>query len=178
MANEKRVIDRRRFLNWVWKGLGLVLVGEAAWTTYDVLVPRRAGGFGGVLEVGEETGFPEGFVRYFPQGRFYVVRVEDELVALFQKCPHLGCRVPYCESSGRFECPCHGSFFNVKGEYIAGPSPRGMDSFPVTVENGQVLVDTGDVITGPAPGVLTLPDEPKGPSCLGGESGHEEAAEA
>ena len=37
------------------------------------------------------------------------------IVALYQKCPHLGCRVPTCATSQWFECPCHGSQFNRVG---------------------------------------------------------------
>ena len=51
---------------------------------------------------------------------------------LYQRCVHLGCRVPFCESSKWFECPCHGSKYNGVGEYQLGPAPRGMDRFQVT----------------------------------------------
>lgn len=171
MGEEAEDVDRRGFLNLTWKVLAAGLVVEAGWTSYDVLVPRPAGGFGGTVEAGTESGFPEGLVRYFASGRFYVTRVEGNLLALYQKCPHLGCRVPFCESSGRFECPCHGSIFNLKGEYVAGPAPRGMDTFPVRVEGGDVLVDTGTVVEGPAKGELTLSSDPAGTSCLEG-GGH------
>lgn len=163
-------VGRRRFLNWAWKVLGAGLVVEAGWTTYDILVPRPTGAFGGVVDAGRPGAFPEGTIRYFLGGRFFITSTEGSLVALYQKCPHLGCRVPFCDSSGRFECPCHGSKFNLKGEYLAGPTPRGMDRFPVRVEGDQVLVDTGTVIEGPARGILTMPSVPAGPSCLG-ESG-------
>ena len=73
----------------------------------------------------------------------YVVNANDYLFALSQKCPHLGCHVPYCESSGRFECPCHGSIYDLAGEYIAGPAPRGMDRYEVTLDGDNVVVDTG-----------------------------------
>lgn len=159
-------IGRRRFLTWAWRVLGAGLAASAGWTAYDVLVPRAGPGFGGQVAAGAEGAFPEGRVRYFPAGRFYLTRVEGELVALYQRCPHLGCRVPFCESSGRFECPCHGSIFNLKGEYLAGPSPRGLDRFPLEVTQEGVVVDTGTPIEGPAPGRVTIPSDPQGPSCL------------
>lgn len=168
----KAIVPRRDVLNWTWKALAAGLVVEAGWMSYDILVPRPSGGFGGTVEAGAEVGFPAGEVRYFPEGRFYVTRVEDEIIALYQKCPHLGCRVPFCDSSGRFECPCHGSIFNLKGEYVAGPSPRGMDQFPVSVSEGLVAVDTGTIVEGPAPGVLTMSGDPAGPSCLEGTGAH------
>lgn len=167
-----RGMDRRTVLRWTWRGLAVGLVVDGVWTAYDVLVPRVEGGFGGAVAAGAETGFPEGDVRYFPEGRFYLTRVDGELIALYQKCPHLGCRVPYCESSGRFECPCHGSIFTRKGEYVTGPAPRGMDRFPLTVADRTVTVDTGEVIAGPRIGELTMDPEGDGPSCLGDTEGH------
>jgi cytochrome b6-f complex iron-sulfur subunit len=167
MAEGRGGFDRRRFLNRVWKVLGAGLVVEAGLTTYDILVPRPTGAFGGIVDAGRADAFPEGTVRYFLSGRFYVTSAQGTLVAVYQKCPHLGCRVPFCDSSQRFECPCHGSKFNLKGEYLAGPAPRGMDRFPIRVEGAQVVVDTGTAIEGPPRGILTMPSEPAGPSCLG-----------
>ena len=57
---------------------------------------------------------------------------EQGVVALYQKCPHLGCRVPWCKTSQWFECPCHGSQYNRVGEKKGGPAPRGMDRFAAT----------------------------------------------
>ena len=116
---------------------------------------------------GQGGRFPEGTVRYFLAGRFYVTSYGGSLYALYQKCTHLGCRVPLCDSSEMFECPCHGSVYNIKGEYIAGPAPRGLDRFPVTIEGSDIRVDTGTLIEGPAKGILTGPAEPAGPSCSG-----------
>ena len=68
-----------------------------------------------------------------PEGRLFVANAGGHLFALSQKCPHLGCRVPFCDSSGRFECPCHGSKFDLGGEWIEGPAPRGMDRYDLTL---------------------------------------------
>ena len=89
---------------------------------------------------------------------------------LFQTCPHLGCRVPNCDSSQWFECPCHGSRYNRVGETRGGPAPRGMDRFPSTVSGGVLEVDTGIRIQGPPIGTNTTGQEPEGPSCLGGST--------
>lgn len=161
-------IGRRTFLTRGWKLLVGLLGIEAVWTTWDFLRPRVSKGFGAAISAGSASKFLEGDVEYFSDGRFYMARADGELRALYQKCPHLGCRVPFCESSGRFECPCHGSVFNRKGEYIHGPAPRGMDSFPVREESGEIVVDTGRVVPGPPRGVRTLKETP-GPSCLGRE---------
>lgn len=96
-----------------------------------------------------------------------VANAGTEIFALSQKCPHLGCRVPFCESSGRFECPCHGSIFDIGGEWISGPSPRGMDQYALTLEDGVLIADTSELINGPDRGADQFFSEPKGPNCVG-----------
>jgi cytochrome b6-f complex iron-sulfur subunit len=160
-------VGRREFLNIAWKGLAVALAVEAGWTTFDILNPKPSSAFGGVIEAGTVSDYPEGTVKYFLDGRCYVTSADGAVVALYQKCPHLGCRVPFCESSGRFECPCHGSIYNIRGEYIEGPAPRGMDRFLIKVDGDAIQVDTGSLVEGPPRGVSTVPSEAKGPSCVG-----------
>jgi cytochrome b6-f complex iron-sulfur subunit len=93
------------------------------------------------------------------------------VVALYQKCPHLGCRVPNCLSSQWFECPCHGSQYNRVGEKKGGPAPRGMDRFGVAIVNGVLTIDTGAVFAGPAIGTNTTGQEAEGPHCIGAAGG-------
>jgi quinol---cytochrome c reductase iron-sulfur subunit, bacillus type len=59
-------------------------------------------------------------------------------------CPHLGCTVQWRGSKNEFVCPCHGSIFAPDGARIAGPAPRGMDSLPITVQDGQLMVQYED----------------------------------
>ncbi len=94
------------------------------------------------------------------------------VVALYQKCPHLGCRVPWCKTSQWFECPCHGSQYNRVGEKKGGPAPRGMDHFAATVEDGIIVVDTKTVIPGPPIGTNTTGQESEGPHCIGAVAEH------
>ena len=148
-----------------------MLIAEGVWTSYDLLNPKSASG-GGVIDAGSVSDFEQGgSVAYFLNGRFYVTNYQGGLRALYQKCPHLGCRVPFCSSSQQFECPCHGSVYNVIGEYLAGPAPRGMDRFEISIENDRVMVDTGALVEGPPRGELTGPSEPTGPSCVAGGGG-------
>jgi cytochrome b6-f complex iron-sulfur subunit len=161
-----RGMDRRRFMSGAWKTIGVVLIGEGVWTSYDLLNPSSAAG-GGVIDAGPVSDFEQdGSVSYFLNGRFYVTNHQGGLRALYQKCPHLGCRVPFCASSGQFECPCHGSVYNVIGEYLGGPTPRGMDRFEISIENDRVMVDTGALVEGPPRDELTGPSEPAGSSCV------------
>ena len=176
-GREPDEIERRDFLNLGWKVLGFGLVVEAGWTTYDLLAPPKNEAFGGIVDAGAVSDYlDEGAVQYFLDGRFYVTMHDGGLRALYQKCPHLGCRVPFCDSSGRFECPCHGSVYNVVGEYLAGPAPRGLDRFPIRISGDRVLVDTSTVVQGPPRDELTGPSDASGPSCVGGSEGASAAA--
>jgi Rieske Fe-S protein len=87
-----------------------------------------------------------------------------ELLALWRKCPHLGCLVPQpCESVTRYQCRCHRSTYNVLGEKLKeGPAERGLDRFAVSIgEDGVVVVDTSQIIRGEpnrGPAALTFRD--------------------
>ena len=88
---------------------------------------------------------------------------DRSVLALWRKCPHLGCQVPQlCERSQWFECLCHGSKYSVLGEKRGGPAPRGMDRFAVTVQDGAYVVVTSEVISGPPVGTVTFDDREDG----------------
>jgi cytochrome b6-f complex iron-sulfur subunit len=149
------------------------------------LWPSLRGGFGAQIDVGSEDEVRQliadgGGRMEYPAGRSYIVAYDPAIdsegqyeditggtgfMAIYQKCVHLGCRVPWCESSAWFECPCHGSRYNRWGEYEFGPAPRGLDRFNLTVEEGRVIVDTSTVVTGPSRQVNALPQPPEGPHC-------------
>jgi cytochrome b6-f complex iron-sulfur subunit len=152
--------------------------------------PNLRGGFGAVIDLGltpdavKQQIDADSQPFYYGAGRFYLVPYEGEgantlyeglvadgIMALYQKCVHLGCRVPFCVQSQWFECPCHGSKYNRAGEYRDGPAPRGMDRFRVVVQNGLVSVDTGTRVDGPPRGTDTIQQQPEGPFCvtIGGE---------
>jgi cytochrome b6-f complex iron-sulfur subunit len=82
---------------------------------------------------------------------------DRSVLALWRKCPHLGCQVPQlCNESQWFECLCHGSKYTVLGEKRDGPAPRGMDRFNVLYQDGVYVVDTREVVSGPPPGTVTF----------------------
>jgi cytochrome b6-f complex iron-sulfur subunit len=65
-------------------------------------------------------------------------------LALYQVCVHLGCKVPFRDDCVSFKCPCHGSHYNVDGEYLDGPAPRSLDRFTMSFDgSGNVQVNTG-----------------------------------
>lgn len=182
---------RRAFLNRSITGFFAVGLSGFGAASVAFLWPRLGGGFGSVITLGNVSdvladirandGFlyrPEGklWLTEYPSGALDQARgtystvelagMEEGVVALYQKCPHLGCRVPECVTSQWFECPCHGSQYNQVGERKRGPAPRGLDRFPVQVSDGVVAVDTGTVIPGPPIGTNTTGQEAEGPFCV------------
>lgn len=105
----------------------------------------------------------------FESTPFVVAGGEEDgigVMALWQKCVHLGCRVPTCIPSQGFECPCHGSKYNIHGEYEAGPAPRNLDRFAVDVNDaGDLVILTGEVVETPRAKNKTA-DYPQGPFCV------------
>src|SRR5215204_2828278 len=189
---EALAVSRRMFLNRASVSLmsaGLGAFAAAGFVAF--LWPTATGGFGQPVVVGKlgdildsirtgngffyassaRTWITEYPADALPKARSVyseniVAGMEQGIVALYQKCPHLGCRVPECATSQWFECPCHGSQYNRVGEKKAGPAPRGMDRFPVTIAgNGDVTVDTGTVVDGPPIGTNTTGQEAEGPHC-------------
>ena len=138
----KNLLSRQEFLGVSLTGALTVLFGQSAAALLRFLKPVSSGGFGGLVYAGKVDEFPVGSVNRILTGRFYIARTEDGLLALWQKCTHLGCAIPWVEEEKQFHCPCHGSLFNNLGEVTGGPAPRPMDFFPVIVKNGEVWVDT------------------------------------
>lgn len=161
-------LNRRELLLNSWKVGGLMLGAAAVWTAYESLRPLAAEGAGGPFKAGAASRFGDGTATYFREARLYISNAGGTYFALSQKCPHLGCKVPFCQSSGRFECPCHGSIYDLAGEYIAGPAPRGMDRYGLSLDGDQLVVDTTDFITGPPRGTQDHLTPARGPSCVEG----------
>ena len=192
---EVLAVTRRQFFNRgivTFFGLGLSGFGAAC---LAFLWPQLSGGFGSTINIGSPEDINakiddgSGFA-YYPEGRMWVTRypsaalpaaravysepelagMEAGFVALYQKCVHLGCRVPECVTSQWFECQCHGSQYNKAGEKKGGPAPRGLDRFPMSVSGGSISVDTGTIIIGPPIGTNTTGQEAAGPHCVTGGS--------
>jgi cytochrome b6-f complex iron-sulfur subunit len=169
-------------------GVGLWFL-EIAAGTIGFIWPSLAGGFGGKLTIGtldevktQNAALPidEGFPAYFPAARAFVMLVDPaqqrfvpgedttgdgtalNVRALYQRCPHLGCKPNPCLKNFWLECACHGSRYDrlgVKADGLQyGPAPRSMDRFSVSVDGAGVLtIDTGKITLGPLPVALGQP---------------------
>lgn len=141
--------SRRDFLGFAWAISLVGLFGQAGSALLKFISPRLAtGAFGGQVIAGQVEEFQPGTVSHVQAGRFYLARLEDGgMLALWHRCTHLGCTVPWREEEGVFHCPCHSSIFNPQGEVLSGPAPRPLDLFPIEIVDGQVAVDTSRPVT-------------------------------
>ena len=184
-------VTRRMFFTRALAGSFFGFLGLVGLASFSFAWPRVKGGFGSDVDAGDVTEIrnqifqADGSITpvFWPEAKSWIVPIGDDalsgsqfseanvavggLMALFQKCVHLGCRVPWCDASQGFECPCHWSKYNVSGEYEAGPAPRNLDRFVVEDRDGRFIIKTGQVIESER-AVVKSAKYPQGPSCIGG----------
>lgn len=170
------VLSRRLFMRRML-GAGMALLSlEFLGGTLSFLWPNIRQGLGARFRVGTiedvlaaQPSFATGQPFPFNPARAFLVNVPaatamamgnpisvldpsaDQLLALWRKCPHLGCLVPLpCESIDRYQCRCHRSTYNILGEKMhEGPAERGLDRFAVSIEaNGTIVIDTSQLTPG------------------------------
>ncbi len=138
-----RRVTRRSFLrNTVLGSVGIVVLELVGGFVY-FFWPNKTGAFGKPINVPISAVPAVGAAPYVNRdGKFYIINNEDGVLALYWKCPHLGCTVPWNESEDEWHCPCHGSVYDRHGNRIAGPAPRAMDLMPITIEGQNLVVNT------------------------------------
>jgi cytochrome b6-f complex iron-sulfur subunit len=190
-------ISRRRLLRVSIGGAVALWLTELTAGTIGFLWPNLKGGFGGAVRIGTlddvkaaNSSLPvaEGFPAYYQDARSFIVLHdpgkqqfvpgEDKtgdgtalnVRALYQRCPHLGCKPNPCLKNYWLECPCHGSRYDRLGIKALGPqygpAPRSMDRFSAKVESdGTLVLDTSKITLGPLPVAVGQPGiiPPKSP---------------
>jgi len=137
--------SRREFLYYIWGASILLVAGEVTGGILWFAYPRfKAGEFGGTFTVaGGEVPTADTAPISKPEGRFWLSNSSEGFVALYAVCTHLGCLPKWVDTNFRFECPCHGSKYQITGKYIEGPAPRSLDRFKATI----VFTDGSSVVT-------------------------------
>ena len=139
-------MPRRRFIKALWIALISISLLEVASVIFAFLTSggRKSGtaGKSRTKVLAKVEDIPYGSVTPFRIDRLYLVRMEDGgLLALSLQCTHLGCAITWNKDSDEFDCPCHASSFNRKGEVISPPAPRALDTYPLKIEGGLIKVD-------------------------------------
>ena len=189
VTSEESGVSRRQFFNRAITVTFGSFLGLQGIYYLAFFWPKLTGGFGSDVDAGSvgdiaaQTVNPDGSIVpvFVPEARAYVVPAPDALseqyegrnveagglMAIFQRCVHLGCRVPWCATSIGFECPCHGSRYNSIGEYFAGPAPRNLDRFVVEIRNeDRFIIRTGQPVVETARAQRQSVAYPQGPSCI------------
>lgn len=191
-------MSRRQLLR-LSLGAGMLLwLTEVTAGTIGFIWPPLRSGFGAKIKIGTfddvklaNANLPiaDGFPAYYSEARAFVVLVDPSrqeflpgedrsgdgtalnVRALYQRCPHLGCKPNPCQKNFWLECPCHGSRFDRLGIKAAGaqygPAPRSMDRFAISVDGSGVLtIDTSKISLGPLPVAVGQPGiiPPKSPT--------------
>lgn len=154
---DKNRPNRRELLKTVGIGTGLVALGAQAGAALRSLVPNVSYDAPTTVKLGPPTEFPDG-LKYLPEERLFVFREGRVFHAISAVCTHLGCTVRAEALSNpetrevrgkplrlthRFLCPCHGSRYTGDGTNVAGPAPRPLTWYELSVaaDDGQLVVD-------------------------------------
>jgi cytochrome b6-f complex iron-sulfur subunit len=188
-SHQVQGLSRRQLLRYSIGGAMAVWGIELLAGTIGFIWPNLSGGFGGKVRIGTleslklaNSALPisEGFPAYVPEARAFIVLMDParqqfvpgedtsgdgtplNVRALYQRCPHLGCKPNPCIKNFWLECPCHGSRYDrlgIKAEGAQyGPAARSMDRFSAAVDGEGVLtLDTGKITLGPLPVALGQP---------------------
>ena len=188
-------VERRTFLRYSLIGATSAGLGGFALASLGFLWPRPGDGLFGEVALGDANEILDEITstrapKRIPEGGISIIAWDpsvsaaernyaedhraliDDTTALMalntRSCPHLGCAVPWCQTSQWFECPCHGSRYNRWGEWTGGPAPRGLDRYAsfIDADTNQFVVDVGELLTGPARTANALEQNPEGPSCI------------
>ena len=132
-------LTRRATLKLAASGAAFMAVGAACQT--DGTAPKVDEVRLSASDIPETNGTPF----HSDEGRFYLVEIEAQPVALYTRCTHRSCLVGWEDSAGEFKCPCHGSRFDRMGAVIQGPAERPLERMRVERQgDGSLIVHTDD----------------------------------
>jgi cytochrome b6-f complex iron-sulfur subunit len=154
--------DRRDFLLKLGAGAGMTAICTQAVASLRSLVPNVSYDAPTTVKLGLPSEFPDG-LKFLADERLFVFRDGNTFHAISATCTHLGCTVraealanPETAEVGgapmklthRFLCPCHGSRYQGDGTNVAGPAPRPLTWYRLSLaaDDGQLVVDLADAV--------------------------------
>lgn len=140
-------VTRRDFLNEIaLSALGIAGLGSVA-VTYRYMSPNVLFEPPSRFRAGNPDQYPVNTVTYLPDQQVYIVRTGEGFYAVSSICTHLGCITQWKPEDNLIECPCHGSKFKQDGTKVAGPAPRPLPHFQITLTaDGDLQVDKLETI--------------------------------
>jgi cytochrome b6-f complex iron-sulfur subunit len=146
-AASKSGETRREFLNEIAGGaLGIAGLGSMA-VTYLYLSPNVLFEPPTTFRAGSPDLYPRDSVTFLQEQQVYIVRTAQGFYAVSAVCTHLGCITQWKPEDNSIACPCHGSKFQSDGTKIAGPAPRPLPHFAISLTvDGELLVDKLQIV--------------------------------
>jgi Rieske Fe-S protein len=121
---------RRSFFRWAFGCLGgiiaaLVGLGAGRFAFFDNSTNKTREFATEALEKLE----PDNPFHVHEAGAWLVKDPENKVSAFDDRCPHLGCRHKWNLELKMFQCPCHGSEFDISGAVKRGPATAPLAKF-------------------------------------------------
>ena len=143
-------IKRRHLLRMGFLGGTLLAVGELTAVLLPFMWVNKITGLGAKVPVGKKSDILAKFEatndepQLYTAAKFFLIHPPGAVAAIYRRCTHLGCSVPWTPSEDQFHCPCHGSLFDKNtAVVIGGPAPRPLDLFHIAEDaQGGLIVDT------------------------------------
>lgn len=149
--------NRREFLMQIGTGAGICALGYQGAASMRSLVPNVSYDAPTTVKLGLPADFPDG-LKFLPDLRLFVFRDGNVFHAISAVCTHLGCTVRAealmqtetrtvdgkpLRLTHRFACPCHGSRYTGDGTNVAGPAPKPLSWFELSIapDDGQLVAD-------------------------------------
>jgi cytochrome b6-f complex iron-sulfur subunit len=134
-ALESPGLTRREFLYYIWgASMALLLAGSGGAVLWFAFPRFREGEFGGIKRLNiSDLPEPDSTPEEHADVKLWLVNTSQGMLGIYKVCTHLGCLYKWVPTNNRFECPCHGSKFELDGTYIEGPAPRSLDRFEITL---------------------------------------------
>ncbi len=144
-AKEEKQLNRRDFLEKAAIGAVGGTAGLFCLVTMKSCLPKVLNEPPAIFKIGYPNDFAVNSANYIAEQKVFILRDSSGFRALSAICTHLGCIVQ--NTGNGYSCPCHGSKFNETGKVTAGPAPRGLDWFKVSMApDGQLVVNSRETV--------------------------------
>jgi cytochrome b6-f complex iron-sulfur subunit len=146
VPDRKEVFARRDFLRVLgglplWLAGGAALVGLEKYLSFEVDPPPQT-----LFVVGRPGDYPIGSISPVPEAKAALYHDTRGFFALSMVCTHLGCTIKKTETG--YDCPCHGSRFDLRGRVDNGPAASALAAVAVAQDSqGHLMLDTGQGVS-------------------------------